>query len=39
MSKPVYRIKDWNVNFEKAQSRKCKKAYWVPLSNKWDGKS
>jgi len=39
MSKPTYRIKDWSANFEKAQSRKCKKTYWVALSNRHDGKS
>lgn len=39
MSKSVYRIKDWSANFEKAQSRKCKKTYWVALSNRHDGKS
>ena len=38
MSKPVYRVKDWDANFEKAQSRKCVRTHWVALSNKWDGK-
>lgn len=37
----IYRIKDWNENFEVAQSRKCHgmKMSWVAIPNKHDGKS
>jgi hypothetical protein len=34
----MYRIKDWALHFENAESRKVKKATWLPLPNKHDGK-
>lgn len=33
-----YVIKDWDKNFENAQSRKVEQLQWVPLPNKHDGK-
>ena len=38
MSMIVYSVKDWNENFEKADTRRCKEMKWVPLPNKHDGK-
>jgi hypothetical protein len=35
---PIYKIKDWSANYEKAQSRKCKRTYWIAIPNQWDGK-
>jgi hypothetical protein len=35
----TYRIKDWNLHFEKAQTRKCQEMKWVAIPNKHDGKS
>lgn len=35
----AYRIKNWDMNFEKAQTRQCNKASWVAIPNKHDGKS
>ena len=32
----VYRIRDWDKHFEKADSRKCKKMQWVAVPNKHD---
>lgn len=37
--KPTYRIKDWDKHFENHESRKVKRAYWVPIPNRHDGKS
>src|SRR3990167_2470140 len=34
----IYRIRDWEQHFEKAQTRACKIVSWVPLPNKHDGK-
>lgn len=34
----AYRIKDWALHFEKAQSRVVKSVTWVSLPNKHDGK-
>ena len=34
----TYRIRNWEVHYEKAQSRPCKKPSWVALPNKHDGK-
>lgn len=34
----MYRIKDWALHFENAESRKIKGARWLPLPNKMDGK-
>lgn len=34
----MYRIKDWALHFENAESRKIKGARWLPLPNKHDGK-
>lgn len=34
----MYRIKDWPLHFENAESNKVKKATWVKLPNKHDGK-
>ena len=34
---PTYRIKDWQLNFEKAQTRKVDKMQWVAIPNKHDG--
>jgi len=33
----IYRIKDWNQLYEKAQTRKCTDMKWVPLPVKHDG--
>ncbi len=33
----IYRIKDWNVIYEKAQTRKCDGMKWVAVPNKHDG--
>jgi hypothetical protein len=37
----TYRIKNWDENFENAQSRRCStmKMGWVRIPNKHDGKS
>lgn len=37
--KPTYRVKDWEKHFENHESRKVKKAYWVAIPNRHDGKS
>ena len=34
----TYRIKNWDMYYEKAQGRRCKKASWVAIPNKHDGK-
>ena len=34
----TYRIKNWNMHYEKAQTRRCSKASWVAIPNKHDGK-
>lgn len=34
----IYRIKNWNENFEKSQTRKCSRMTWVAIPNKHDGK-
>ncbi len=34
----MYRIKDWALHFENAESRKIKGARWLPMPNKHDGK-
>lgn len=33
----AYRVKNWDDLYEKAQSRKCKRAQWVAVPNKLDG--
>ena len=33
----IYRIKNWNELYEKAQTRKCKDMKWVAVPNKLDG--
>ena len=33
----IYRIKDWNKHFEKAESRRVKTMSWVPVPTKHDG--
>ena len=38
MSDSIYRIVRWDENFEKAQSRKCKRTRWVAVKNQWDSK-
>lgn len=37
MERPIYRIKDWHVHFEKAQARKCVNMVWVAFPNRHDG--
>ena len=34
----TYRVKNWDKHYEKAQTRRCDKAYWVAIPNKHDGK-
>lgn len=34
---PIYRIRDWAVNFENNRTRELKKLDWVPIPNKHDG--
>lgn len=34
----MFRVKNWNENFEKAQGRRCAKMTWVAIPNKHDGK-
>ena len=33
----IYRIKDWDRHFEKAQTRPCKTMGWVAVPNRHDG--
>lgn len=33
----IYRVKDWDRHYEKAESRRCKSMLWVPVSTKHDG--
>lgn len=33
----AYRIKDWDVHFEKNRTRELKAAKWFPVPNKYDG--
>lgn len=33
----IYRVKDWDQLYEKAQTRKCKDMKWVAVPNKHDG--
>lgn len=35
----VYAVRDWELHFEKAQTRKCETMRWIPVPNKHDGKS
>lgn len=36
---PTYRIKDWDLHFEKSDTRKCKNALlWVAVPTRWEGK-
>lgn len=35
----TYRVKDWAIHFENAESRKYKSLRWVPIPNKHDGGS
>ncbi len=35
----TYVVKDWGRHYEKAQTRACRRADWVPIPNKHDGKS
>lgn len=35
----LYRVRDWGLHFENAQSRKVRKLNWVAVPNKHDGKS
>lgn len=32
-----YKVKDWDIHFEIAQSRRCGKMLWVAIPNKHDG--
>lgn len=32
-------IRDWQKHFEKSDTKKCVHTKWVPIPNKWDGKS
>lgn len=34
----VLRIRDWDEHYERSDTRKCRRAQWVPVPNKWDGK-
>ena len=34
----AYRIKNWDKDYEKAQTRKVNRAYWVAVPNKHDGR-
>ncbi len=34
----TYRIKNWDMYFEKSDTRKCKNMRWIALPNKHDGK-
>lgn len=36
--RPLYVIRDWNLNYEVAQSRRCPRLTWVAIPNKHDGK-
>ena len=38
MEQPTYRVKDWPLHYECAQSRKCQVMKWVAVPNKHDGK-
>jgi len=33
----IYQVKDWDNNFEKAESRRVKTMSWVPIPTKHDG--
>lgn len=33
----IYRVKDWDKHFEKAESRRCKNMLWVAMPTKHDG--
>lgn len=33
----IYRVVNWDNNFEKAESRRCKNMLWVPIPTKHDG--
>ena len=33
----IYRVRDWDPLYEKAQTRKCKTMNWVAVPNKHDG--
>jgi len=35
----IYRVKNWDIYFEKSDTRKCKNMKWVALPNKMDGSS
>lgn len=34
---PLYQVKDWNLHYENARSRKIKSLAWVPVPNTHDG--
>ena len=34
----TFRIRNWELHYEKAQSRPCKRPAWVAIPNKHDGK-
>ena len=34
----VYRIKDWDTNFEVADTRKCANMKWIAVPNRQEGK-
>ena len=37
MSKPIYRVKDWNEHFENNRTKEMVQMRWVPVPNKHDG--
>ncbi len=37
MDDVTYEIVDWNIHFEKAQTRKCVDMKWVPVPTRQDG--
>lgn len=39
VEKPLFRIKDWELTFESAESRRVRHTRWVPIPNRQDGKS
>jgi len=39
MEERIYRVRDWDKHFEKAQTRRCGRMTWIAVPNKHDGKS
>ncbi len=37
MDDVTYEIVDWNLHFEKSDTRKCKSMLWVPIPTRQDG--